>query len=318
MHPVHHPMRTNHHCGHRGFTLVELLVAIGIVAILAGLLLTGVQSARQAVSTASVSSEIRSLETALASFHSEFGDYPPAQITLHETAAGWLADASSLGKIRKLWPQFDPTVFGTGYDLNGNGTVEADIPMYGGECLVFFLGGVCATYHETGSTLNVIVDPNGSNPSTLTATAADPIDVWVTLGFSNNPKNPFLRGGSSRKGPYFEFQPDRVRNLRESGASYLGMPEYVDSLPGQIAPYCYFKADNGSYASAVVLPGFTPASPYFQLGGVKGWNSTSFQLISPGRDGEFGSGGVYDAGKTGTLSVEDGDNITNFTTGSLN
>jgi prepilin-type N-terminal cleavage/methylation domain-containing protein len=62
----------------RGFTLVELLVVVGIVAILSGMLVVGVR--RRAIAGArrvATLSLLRSIENALAQYSAEFREFPP-------------------------------------------------------------------------------------------------------------------------------------------------------------------------------------------------------------------------------------------------
>src|SRR5689334_13357096 len=60
-----------------GFTLVELLVVISIVALLVGLLLAGLTKARQVAQSASCLSQLRQIGVALANYASASNDWTP-------------------------------------------------------------------------------------------------------------------------------------------------------------------------------------------------------------------------------------------------
>lgn len=61
----------------RGFTLVELLVVIAILGILMSLVTAGAQTARRRGAITKAKATIAALETAIAMYHGDMGDYPP-------------------------------------------------------------------------------------------------------------------------------------------------------------------------------------------------------------------------------------------------
>ncbi len=65
----------------RGLTLVELLVAIGIVGLLAALLLPAVQAAREAARAAQCGNRLREIGLALLAYHEAVGSLPPGNVT---------------------------------------------------------------------------------------------------------------------------------------------------------------------------------------------------------------------------------------------
>ena len=72
----------NRKTGPMGFTLVELLVVMGIVAVLAGLLLPAVSVARRRAQRAACISNLRQCGIALNLYLQDFGDYFPQSLSM--------------------------------------------------------------------------------------------------------------------------------------------------------------------------------------------------------------------------------------------
>src|SRR2546423_15399800 len=62
--------------GRRAFTLVEMLVVIGIIVLLVGILLPTVMSVRRSAEKTAVRMELQTIGLALDAYKNDFGDYP--------------------------------------------------------------------------------------------------------------------------------------------------------------------------------------------------------------------------------------------------
>ena len=340
-----------------GFTLLELLIAISVIALLLALLVPAIRQVMGTANDTAVSSEIKGIEGGLSQFHQMYGTMPPSFLDLRRNAGGFVNPAT-MPALRQ--------VFGTSIDqgamiasLNkmgfpgagaaGFGDFSKRGVLRGAECLVFFLGGLPA---------------NGELSGGLMVPGAE------LAGFSKNPRDPFnvsnptpttfvLLDKNRRAGPFYGFNPDRLQFVNDvegsSGrpvdAQSLSYFTYVDGFTAQKTPMLYTSSDGGrgyptdfgadnapgggddgplgafpdlNYAvgpfATQDVPVALAAGPYRTEAGGR-INPNGYQIISPGQDGEFGAGGRYssDAGYTPAGNPNDGgeDNVTNFSAGSL-
>ena len=70
--------RHTSHVTRHGFTLVELLVVIAILGILISLVTAGAQAARRRGAVTKAKTTVSALETAIAMYESDMGEYPPS------------------------------------------------------------------------------------------------------------------------------------------------------------------------------------------------------------------------------------------------
>jgi general secretion pathway protein G len=333
----------------RAFTLVEMMVVVVIIAVLAGLLLPALQSARVRANEARVVTEIKGLESAIAAFKAKYGVEPPSRFSLYLTQAGWQNDVVSTAIVRQIWPQFDFTMndpngtgasAGTAYPLFWWNTFGANgLNMNSGECLLFFLGGVIPFQNDFDTAGNAL---SGAR--------------YAPTGFAKNPVYPFAPPSQSpnREGPFFEFTDiSRINDFPGNGTGN-GINEWYDPLPPQAGkyPYLYFSSYDGSgyriselsdvnyttfivglhdfyrVSSIYVAPPTSPSASPSGSQTLPSQKPQTFQIISPGYDGLIGFGGVFnpnlqnsgltkDTSAGATVAYPDGDNITNFNGGRL-
>jgi prepilin-type N-terminal cleavage/methylation domain-containing protein len=68
-------------CRAAGFTMMELLVVIGVLAVLAGLIFPAVSAARRKAASTSTKAMIERLKLAAESYSADFGDFPPSSLS---------------------------------------------------------------------------------------------------------------------------------------------------------------------------------------------------------------------------------------------
>ncbi len=254
-----------------GFTLLELLIVIAIIAVLASLTLGAVMGIMGWIPRVTARNDITGMEGAMSQFRQDFGvDHIPSDFVLREDGYDTSdpAQRAAVGYLTKLfgrswYKQAGPGVIqcgaaGTGIDWNGNGSIQPGIQRLTGEqCLVFFLGGIPAT--------------SGGNRC---------------LGFSKNASNPAAIGGT-RHGPFYQFKTARLINGATTSpplgpAGFFVYRDPYERPNGTFTYYAYFASPYTSPYSAV-------ANYYRADGAGTAVNPSGYQILCAGLDGAFGS-----------------------------
>jgi prepilin-type N-terminal cleavage/methylation domain-containing protein len=287
------------------FTLVELLVVIGIITILAALGTWGAFAAMRVGREAAVSYEINQLSMALEKYKNDIGDYPPDGLNRNVTQrhiTSYFRRANLPGPINAngtppVLPQFDTV------NLPANQRVDPS------EALVFWLA---------------LVGKNKQNPFPNAFVANPPT--------SNSKLETALQYLRSDLGiRRFEFKTGRLTDYDGDG-----WPEYCPEF-SDLSPYVYYHHDTYdlNFSSGTVnLPAYAHpqgngiARPYLATP-TSGTTPTQFmaprkfQIISAGLDGFYSNAGevvgtdVFKSYPGGAnYTPEDEDNITSFSEGS--
>jgi prepilin-type N-terminal cleavage/methylation domain-containing protein len=306
----------------RAFTLVEMLVVLGIIAVLVALLAPAVMAAINNARRAAIAAEISSLDDAVTAYQQKRSDFPP----------NFRDYDAFIRHVRKCYPKTTPAHLAAvvaavwpGYTVTSPppaGTVPA---IDEGESLVFWLYLVDNNPREPFTALLVGTGNHPTIPATLSntllaATSAEKVfpfkeDRLVT---SDNDAMPSYRALYSKETFYLYVDARSYEEL--TAVDTIRAFGELTSL-GTARPYW-------SEARATMVNPVTsephPWKPHF-----KPVNPTSFQIICAGQDGLFGddppgppiypgakffpSGGWTEGGRG--YMPEDNDNMTNFSEG---
>ena len=117
---MHSP--TNRYAAERGFTLIELMIVVAIIAILAGILIPNFVNARAQAQTSACESNLRSIATAMELYYADHQRYPDAGAipdALNATAVTYMnstpRDPADSGATPAKYTFTQPTADGQSY-----------------------------------------------------------------------------------------------------------------------------------------------------------------------------------------------------------
>ncbi|HEX5102760.1 MAG TPA: type II secretion system protein [Pirellulaceae bacterium] len=269
----------------RGFTLVEILVVLAIIAMLVALTATASMWAVNAARRAAISVEVGQLRDAVEAYKQAKGDYPPnfrdyQAFIRHVRTCYPKCDVNHLDTfVGAVWP---------GYSLSSPPPANTMPQLDEGESLVFWLQG----------TRNDPLRPFGGSAELVKYYSFD---------------SRFLLDSDGDGQVSF-----RARYAKDTFYLYMDSRSYDELTAVSGAAF----VNNPAHAEGVTANG---TRPYFTdaasdaLPGTNYVNPTTFQIVCAGQDGEFGADTSpptqkqFPGFRNGTSA--DRDNVTSFSEG---
>jgi prepilin-type N-terminal cleavage/methylation domain-containing protein len=209
-----------------GFTLVELMVVIVIIALLLGLGLAGMSRIRKAAWKTDTANELMTIQNAIQEYYSQFGAYP-----------GPIPN-SQIGSTSPINPALSPAppvASSGGFDmtkpLTVTGTENLVLGLYGGLAL---------------SGTNIYYDPTqvGTGPNSLNSLSPKKYGAFL----SDQKILSWRQVGAAKTGKY----EDDVANAANGNATKdSNVPEIVDKFP-QGMPILYLRASKGAQVAGPI------------------------------------------------------------------
>ena len=250
-----------------GFTLVELLVVVGIIAVLAAIITPAIFQARIAAQNAAIRAEIDLLTMGMMNYKNRFGSYPPCSSNCEPNG-----DLTARNHVARLFPRCD-----TRCDTLPNGSARPGFPQSPTVQDQFHVILNNNNEDDDGDGTVDEIDENFYNQ----ISPLDSLLFWLG-GYSSNPANPLQSGGVREK----LYDEDASRVEKKSKAYHpAGKPN---------SPFIYIDSSNygstfqfSDFAGMIQIPGGPYAAEVDSSGAFH--NPGKFQILNAGLDEQWGT-----------------------------
>lgn len=272
----------------RGFTLVEMLVVLGIIGVLVALLTPAIMRVITQARNAAIAVEVNQLATAIESYKQDKGDYPPS-----------FRDVRALIRhLQRCYPKMAKDEFDALIDSSsGTPVIRQRWKFDEGEALVFWLAMTRSDpRYPLGLSTNTPPNPTFKKYFEFDETRLEDADIDNVPAY-------------------------KAKYCKDTHYLYIDSRSFDEPNVDELLVADTNDAARFAYPGAFANPNTDNwVRPYANDTGTKGMNATSFQIICAGQDGLFGEDGDRSVGNKKFPSgdeykEEDRDNITNFSNG---
>jgi prepilin-type N-terminal cleavage/methylation domain-containing protein len=201
----------------RGFSLIELLVVVAIIAVLVALLLPAVQKVREAAQRTQCANNLRQLGIALHNYENAYGYFPAAGNASNDL--GWHVYLLPYIEHDNLYKEFDLSSSGTYTDTPGRREhAQLRINLFICPSSLTRRGTLQAEYEPPAATGSPpwttdyygVLGPKGTNPIT-----------GQTYRWNNSGPH----GGFAQQGPFQQGTPTRIAEIPDGTSTTLFVGE---------------------------------------------------------------------------------------------
>lgn len=256
------------------FTMIELIVVIGIIVILAGLLLSAIGKVRDTIPRVRTKDEIGQMSLAVEQFKSTYQvPYLPSAMLLapnYTVYGNSPAALDSRAYFARVWPKATWT---------GQAT-----PLDGNQCLVFYLGGMSQQGFYNSPNAPFQVPPDGSVARGPFFTFKPERLDLTTMHYHDF----YWDGQTSTANVYYYFSSYAGNDYDYFGKKYYGVAPDGSPNPDPVGAQFGGVTRDGGYLGVPNVQG-TSMQPFRGIDG-RYLNPNGFQIVSAGKDNLVGRG----------------------------